>query len=239
MWRHFGGKIRENKTEKITRYLCFLLTLEPPISLYILRSYWWFWILLPESRIYNFVFFKREECINHEYGFANDACTSRLIAAHRTINAYMWTDFLQVMAQSVHLRQEKIDVDLRYGGTGNDIPEEVGPSIVRLVSDHQRAGLHHATLQNWTYLEAQTVLSYFETSSKEMLWSFLILISWTESRLAICTSYSSLNPSNAPRLKSLFSPRCAACFARASADTRNRRSPIQARGSDNTCRAFV
>lgn len=79
-------------------------------------------------------------------------CTSRLIAAHRTINAYVWTDFLQVMAQSIHLRQEKIDVGLRYSGAGNNIPEEVGPSIVRLVTNHQRASLHHATFQNWTYL---------------------------------------------------------------------------------------
>lgn len=97
----------------------------------------------------------REKCIQtiHGYGFANDACTSRLIAAHRTINAYVWTDFLQVMAQSIHLSQEKIDVGLRYSGTGNDIPEEVGPSIVRLVTNHQRTRLHHATFQNWTYLE--------------------------------------------------------------------------------------
>jgi len=83
-------------------------------------------------------------------------CTSRLIAAHRTINAYIayiWTDFLQVMAQSIHLSQEKIDVDLRYSGTGNDVPEEVGPSIIWLVANHQSASLHHATFQNWTYLE--------------------------------------------------------------------------------------
>jgi len=79
---------------------------------------------------------------------------SRLIAAHRMINAYMWTDFLQVMAQSIHLSQEKVDISFRYSGTGNDIPEEVGPSIVRLITNHQRTSLHHATFQNWTYLEA-------------------------------------------------------------------------------------
>lgn len=85
-------------------------------------------------------------------------CTSRLIAAHRTINAYIayiWTDFLQVMAQSIHLSQEKIDISLRYSGTGNDVPEEVGPSIIRLVTNHQSASLHHATFQNWTYLEKE------------------------------------------------------------------------------------
>lgn len=70
------------------------------------------------------------------------------------INAYVWTDFLQVMTQSVHLGQEEIDVSFRYGGTGNNIPEEVGPPIVRLVTNHQRTSLHHAALQDWTNLKA-------------------------------------------------------------------------------------
>lgn len=125
------------------------------------------------SRIYNFSFKTyREKCtrnqINRECNSANDVCTSRLIAAHRTINAYMWTDFLQVVAQSIHLSQEKIDIGLRYSGTGDDIPEEVGSSIVRLVANHQRASLHHAAFQNWTYLETQAVLSHSETSSNRI-----------------------------------------------------------------------
>lgn len=70
------------------------------------------------------------------------------------INAYVWTDFLQVMTQSVHLGQKEIDVSFRYGGTGNNIPEEVGPPIVRLVANHQRTSLHHAALQDWTNLKA-------------------------------------------------------------------------------------
>lgn len=70
------------------------------------------------------------------------------------INAYVWIDSLQVLTQPVHLGQEEIDVGLRHGGAGDDVPEEVGPSIIRLIADHQRAGLHHAALQDGTDLEA-------------------------------------------------------------------------------------
>jgi len=84
---------------------------------------------------------------------------SRLIAAHvGTVNGYVWTDFLQIMTQSVHLGQKEVDIGLRHRGTGDDISEEVGPPIVRLIADHQRAGLHHAAFQNWADLEARMIL---------------------------------------------------------------------------------
>jgi len=84
---------------------------------------------------------------------------SRLIAVHvGMINAYIWTDFLQIMTQSVHLGQEEVDIGLRHRGTGDDISEEVGPPIVRLIANHQRAGLHHAAFQNRADLEAHMIL---------------------------------------------------------------------------------
>lgn len=63
------------------------------------------------------------------------------------------------MAQSVHLSQEEIDVSFRHGGTGNDVPEEVGTSIVRLIANHQCTRLHHAAFQNRADLKARTLLS--------------------------------------------------------------------------------
>lgn len=48
----------------------------------------------------------------------------------------LWTSFLQIMTQSVHLSQKKIDISFRYGSTGDDISEEVGSSIVWLVANH-------------------------------------------------------------------------------------------------------
>lgn len=169
---------------------------------------------------------------------------SRLITAYCMINAYVWTDFLQVMAQSVHLGQEEIDVGLRYGGTGDNIPEEVGPSIIRLIANHQRTSLHHATLQDWTNLKAYKLL--FRNFSKKEIRSFFYLVikesrtrSLDPTDVACIFLQDVFNSSNAPRLKFLFSPRYAACFARAWADTRNRRSPIQAQESDSTCRTFV
>lgn len=62
------------------------------------------------------------------------------------------------MTQPIHLGQEEIDVSFRHGSTRNDIPEEIWPSIVGLVANHQCTSLHHATLQNWANLKMQTVL---------------------------------------------------------------------------------
>lgn len=60
---------------------------------------------------------------------------------------------LQVVAQSVHLCQQEVDVRFRDCGTGDDVAEKVGSVIQRLVADHQRAGGHHPTLEDRRDLE--------------------------------------------------------------------------------------
>ena len=64
---------------------------------------------------------------------------------------------LQVVAQAVHLVEEEVDVGVGDGRRGDDVAEEVGPVVQRLVAHHQRAGLHHAALEHRADLQAVRV----------------------------------------------------------------------------------
>lgn len=66
-----------------------------------------------------------------------------------------------VLSEAIHLREQEVDIALSDGGGGDDVAEEVGTSVVRLVAHHQRAGLHHAALQLCAHLEKKILLEIF------------------------------------------------------------------------------
>ena len=67
----------------------------------------------------------------------------------------------QVLAQAVHLFDEKVNVHLGDRLIGDDAPEEVGQLSLRLVANHESAGCHHAALEYRCNLpEYKTVFSF-------------------------------------------------------------------------------
>lgn len=104
---------------------------------------------------------RREKCTQVDHMTTDAILPTVYVCVYQSSNycnivRLMWTDFLQVMTQSIHLSQEKIDIGFCHGGTGDDIPEEIRTSIVRLIADHQCTSLHHATLQNRANLKSNT-----------------------------------------------------------------------------------
>lgn len=62
-------------------------------------------------------------------------------------------EYLQVGAQAVDFVQHEIDVLFLDGSRRDDGSEEVGPTVVGLVADHQCARHHHAGFDDWADLE--------------------------------------------------------------------------------------
>ena len=55
---------------------------------------------------------------------------------------------LEIVAETVDLFDEEVDVVLAHGLIGDDGAEKVGQFALRLVADHQRSSRHHATLED-------------------------------------------------------------------------------------------
>lgn len=64
-------------------------------------------------------------------------------------------EYLQVGAQAVDFVQHEVDVLLVDGGRRDDGSEEVWPTVIGLIADHQCARLHHAGFDDWTNLEGE------------------------------------------------------------------------------------
>lgn len=56
---------------------------------------------------------------------------------------YFGRSNLQIVSQAIQLVQHEVNVVLSDCSRRDDAAEEVGPPVVRLIADHQRAGLHH------------------------------------------------------------------------------------------------
>lgn len=63
---------------------------------------------------------------------------------------------LQILAQSLYLLNEEVDVRLGGGWVGDDHPEEVGLVPLRLVANHGRARLHHQGFDFRSHLVMET-----------------------------------------------------------------------------------
>lgn len=70
----------------------------------------------------------------------------KFLKVHRKIN-------LQILSESVHFVQQEINVLFSDSCWRYDVSEEVGTTIIRLVTHHQCTRLHHATLQDRANLE--------------------------------------------------------------------------------------